>query len=113
MVVSRTIFTRLKFILPEQKKGYQLKVTLIGIHSFPLPLCFPACTVFRETRPGKLAGKGLQCWELPRTISPPAQGTRDLCRLDVRGRVSCGVSPRRQPDVRCEKTAAGDVFFQS
>ena len=37
MVVSRTIFTRLKFILPEQKKGYQLKVTLIGItHSSAL-----------------------------------------------------------------------------
>ena len=79
----------------------------------PLPLCFPACTLSRETRPGKLAGKGLQSWELPWTISPPAQVTRDLCRLDVRGRVRCGVSPRRQLEVRCEKMVAGDVFFQS
>lgn len=37
MVVSRTIFTWLKFILPEQKQGFQLEVTLIAIHSFLCP----------------------------------------------------------------------------
>lgn len=37
MAVSRTVFTWLKFILPEQKQGYQLKVTLIAMHSFLCP----------------------------------------------------------------------------
>lgn len=73
MVVSRTIFTGLKFILPRTEERVSAEGHSDRDPLIPLPFCFLACTLFRETCPGKLAGRG-PVPELPSTTSSTSTG---------------------------------------